>query len=90
MSEQPKMSWAWIGWAVFSLFLLHPLSMGPVIRYAKRTNVPLAAYEPLLQLCDACGPLDSMKDRYLLLWKRGVINCRIQGRSSPARSIVQP
>ncbi|HET6326591.1 MAG TPA: hypothetical protein VFG04_18085 [Planctomycetaceae bacterium] len=88
--EPPKRTRAWIGWMVGLLLLLYPMSMGPVIRFAKRTDVPMAVYEPFFRLCDACGPLDVMKDRYLLLWRRGILNCKIQGRASPARSIFQP
>jgi hypothetical protein len=90
MSDEPNRAWVRIGWTVFLLLVLYPLSMGPVIRYAKRTDLPLAVYEPLFRLCDAWGPLDVMKDRYLRLWRRGILNCKIQGRASPARSIVQP
>ena len=87
--EQKKRPWVWIGWMVGLLFLLYPLSMGPVIRYAKRTDAPMTVYEPLFCLCDACGPLDTMKDEYLRLWNRGIVRITIQGRPSPARAIVQ-
>jgi hypothetical protein len=90
MSDEPKkQSWAWISWVAVML-VAYPLSMGPVLRYAKRTDVPLAVYEPRLRLCDACSPLDAVKDRYMRLWKRGILNCKIPGRSTPARSVVQP
>jgi hypothetical protein len=87
--EAMKRSRAWMGWALAILWA-YPLSMGPVLRYTKRTDVPMTVYEPVLRLCDAWPTLDAVKESYLRFWKRGIVNCKIQGRATPARSVVQP
>jgi hypothetical protein len=75
MGDQPKKrSWGWIGWALFTVFVLYPLSIGPVTLLIERTwNRPLenayrVIYSPLEVVVDAWDPLGELLIQYILWW----------------------
>jgi hypothetical protein len=69
MSDEPKKRsrGLWIWCAIAVILLAYPLSMGPVIRYF-HSRVIWDAYDPLVRICDACGPLEYLKRSYNDLW----------------------
>jgi hypothetical protein len=56
MSDEPKKrSWKWIGWTALALFVLYPLSVGPVTVLVMRSGSEsaMAAYSWLYWPLDA-------------------------------------
>ncbi|HEV3302717.1 MAG TPA: hypothetical protein VG055_23900 [Planctomycetaceae bacterium] len=82
MSDEPKKrSRAWIGGASFALLgllVLYPLSAGPLVWIANRTEEPPvgvvkaidAFYEPLSWLRSKSETADNALDWYFKLWER--------------------
>jgi hypothetical protein len=44
MSDEPKRSWAWIGWVLLFGLILYPLSIGPANRFARSNKWSADAY----------------------------------------------
>jgi len=81
LNEVPKdtptrSSWGWwVGWALFLLFVVYPLSTGPVCRLLLELGVLPdcidaleTVYAPLIYLSDAWEPLEDFFVWYLQLW----------------------
>ncbi|HEV3301234.1 MAG TPA: hypothetical protein VG055_16405 [Planctomycetaceae bacterium] len=74
MSDEPrKRSRAWIGWTALTLFVLYPLSFGPVVRFREYNPVSFetmaSIYLPLELATRKCEPLRRALDWYIKLWK---------------------
>jgi len=79
MSDEPKRrsrKWGWIGWALFALLIVYPLSFGPAFWLCAKTKSPWAllllgvAYTPLIEVCERSPALKSAERSYLEWWLR--------------------
>jgi hypothetical protein len=78
MSVEPKKQTRrlWIGWVLFAVFVLYPLSIGPayslMYRAASRRafQTYCAFYAPLISASLHCRPLNQVIDWYGRLWIR--------------------
>jgi len=76
MSDEPKKrSRKWIGWTLFTVFVLYPLSSGPAMWiYQHSTNRFIHGrwhailYSPLQNVCDQWDPAFDALDWYVQLW----------------------
>jgi hypothetical protein len=70
--ERKKRSRAWIGWTLIALFVVYPLSMGPVGWISNRNQswrIFNAAYAPLIWLCESSEPISRGINWYLDFWR---------------------
>jgi len=69
-----RSSFAWMLWPCFILFVVYPLSTGPVWRLCKafdldsNYSVRIVLYAPMIALCSAFDPLNDFVNWYLGLW----------------------
>ncbi len=71
MSDEAKRRWrpwAWIGWTLFALLVLYPLSIGPFGRFAIRHNVYEAIYGPIEWAGRRYDPVFNVVKWYVDLW----------------------
>ena len=76
MSDGPKKRRrAWIGWGLVLVFVLYPLSVGPVTWFVTHGHSGLladwdTAYAPLFWACNRSDALSSLLSWYMGLWVR--------------------
>jgi hypothetical protein len=75
MSDEPKKRpRAWIGWTLFALCFLYPLSLGPALAITIRENSDSAratydaVYQPLWRVCERCRPINDALMWYCAWW----------------------
>jgi|HubBroStandDraft_6_1064221.scaffolds.fasta_scaffold276583_1 hypothetical protein len=75
MIDEPKKrsrAWGWIGWPLFALFVLYPLSIGPVLWWTDdkvsqwRTVAP--AYAPIYWLAERFECVSGALYWYMTKW----------------------
>jgi hypothetical protein len=78
MSDKSKhKSRARIGWTLFTLFVLYPLSIGPAdcilgrcSAHSRISDGLHAAYYPISSICGKSATLTTLLGHYLVLWHR--------------------